>query len=361
MNPFQIDANITKAHTIHTGFYTSESVFEMSKELIFAKSWQYIGGVHLLKDNNIHPFILLENFLDEPLVLIQNEIGDFRCCSNVCTHRGNLLANESCKSKQLICKYHGRRFDLDGHFKFMPEFELAANFPTQNDNLAQLPVFQLGSLYFTALTKLDPNLFFKDMLERVNFLPILQMEYRKDLSTIYQIKANWALYVENYLEGFHIPFVHNSLNAVVDYGTYSTEIFEYCNLQLGLGKQEDACFDIPSGHQDAGKSVVAYYFWVFPNMMFNFYPWGLSFNYVEPTGLDSCKVSFEVYVWDESKLEKGAGSGLHQVEMEDEAIVENVQKGVKSRFYTQGRFSPTRETGPHHFHQLLAKALESSK
>jgi choline monooxygenase len=92
-------------------------------------------------------------------------------------------------------------------------------------------------------------------------------------------------------------------------------------------------------------------------MMFNFYPWGLSFNLVEPQGISSTQVRFLVYVWDESKLEQGAGSALSQVELEDEEIVENVQKGVRSRFYTQGRYSPTREQGPHHFHQLLAKFL----
>jgi choline monooxygenase len=79
---------------------------------------------------------------------------------------------------------------------------------------------------------------------------------------------------------------------------------------------------------------------------------------VEPQGVSDTKVHFLVYVWDESKLEKGAGSGLNQVELEDEEVVQNVQRGVRSRFYSQGRFSPEREQGPHHFHQLLAAFLK---
>ena len=63
------------------------------------------------------------------------------------------------------------------------------------------------------------------------------------------------------------------------------------------------------------------------------------------------------YVFDESKLDKGAGNSLDKVEQEDEDIVENVQKGVQSSFYKAGRFSPTREQGVHHFHSLLSKFL----
>ena len=91
--------------------------------------------------------------------------------------------------------------------------------------------------------------------------------------------------------------------------------------------------------------------------MFNFYPWGLSVNVVKPLDINRTKVSFISYVYDPSKLEKGAGSSLEKVEREDEFVVENVQKGVNSTFYKAGRFSPTREKGVHHFHRLLAEFL----
>ena len=93
-------------------------------------------------------------------------------------------------------------------------------------------------------------------------------------------------------------------------------------------------------------------------MMFNFYPWGLSVNIVKPKSIHKTKVSFVSYVYDESKLDKGAGSNLEKVEEEDEVVVENVQKGVRSSFYKAGRFSPTKEKGVHHFHLLLSKFLK---
>ena len=106
------------------------------------------------------------------------------------------------------------------------------------------------------------------------------------------------------------------------------------------------------------KKIAAYYFWVFPNMMFNFYPWRLSINMIQPLGVKKTKVSFLLYVWKDELRNNGAGGDLDKVEMEDEEIVQQVQKGVNSRFYKQGRYSVTREKGTHHFHELLAKFLK---
>jgi len=359
MPRFFIDENIAKAKTIDTAYYTSKDYFEESKEKIFAPSWQFIGDNDKLKENgSAYPLVLLENYMNEPLLLTRDKESLLHCMSNVCTHRGNLVVYEPCRLNQLRCKYHGRLFSLDGKFISMPEFKEVEDFPSETDNLHKLPVFEWGKLLFTSL---HPNLkaeeFFGEMMQRMNWFPVDKLAYRQDLSSNYTVKANWALYCENYLEGFHIPFVHAGLNQVLDFGEYTTEIFKYSNLQLGVGKKGDVCFDVPASSPDHGKEIAAYYFWVFPNMMFNFYPWGLSINLVQPINVDECKVSFLTYVCDESKLNTGAGSGLDTVEMEDEEVVQNVQKGIRSRFYSHGRYSVNREQGTHHFHGLIAKFM----
>ena len=169
------------------------------------------------------------------------------------------------------------------------------------------------------------------------------------------INANWALYCDNYLEGFHVPFVHKDLNEVLDYNNYDTEIDEYFNLQIGYAKNKDECFEIPKEHKDFGKNIAAYYYWLFPNLMLNFYPWGISINLVCPEGISKTKILFRSYVFDKSKLNLGASGDLDKVEMEDEEIVQSVQKGINSSFYSTGRFSPTKEKGVHHFHSLVSK------
>ncbi len=359
MSRFSIDPNIARARTISTEVYTSEAIFEEAKEKIFAPSWQFVGDTgHVAEPGDVWPFMLLDQYLSEPLLLSRDKTGAVHCMSNVCTHRGNILAYEPCKSSQLRCRYHGRIFGLDGKFQFMPDFSEVENFPTEADNLKQLPLFHWGKLLFTTLSPNFPaEKFLGEMMHRLACLPLDRLEFRPDLSKDYAVNANWALYCENYLEGFHIPFVHNSLGAMIDWNHYATELYQYANLQLAIGKKGDACFDLPPDSPDFGKDVAAYYYWVFPNMMFNFYPWGLSLNIVEPQSVSTCKVRFLVYVFDESRLNTGAGSGLDQVEYEDEEVVENVQRGIRSRFYEHGRYSPNREQGTHHFHSLLAAFL----
>ena len=360
MSIFNIDPDISRARTLSTDFYTVPEYYAEAKEKIFSRSWQFIGDKDFVREpGQCHPVTLLEGFLDEPLVLTKDKENSIYCLSNVCTHRGTVLVHEPCKVVNLRCRYHGRIFGLDGSFRSMPEFKEVKNFPSQEDNLQQLPVYQWGCLLFSSLNQqCQPGPYFNAMIDRLQWLPLEEFVFKPGLSRDYIVNAHWALYCENYLEGFHIPFVHAGLNTVIDFSAYTTEIFAYSNLQLGIAKEEDDIFELPQSSPDFGKRVAAYYFWIFPNMMFNFYPWGLSINVVQPLSMQQCKVSFLTYVWKENKFNTGAGANLDTVEMEDEEVVEAVQKGIRSRFYKHGRYSVTREQGTHHFHRVIAEFME---
>jgi choline monooxygenase len=360
MSRFYVDPDISRAKTLTTDFYTDPAVFELAKEKLFSGSWQFIGDRGMVQEpGRCYPFTLLENYLDEPLLLTCDAQNNIHCVSNVCTHRGTLVIKEPCKTVNLRCRYHGRQFGLDGHFISMPEFKEVKEFPSPDDNLMQLPLFQWGPLLFVSLQHTSsPQLYLHDMMARVGWLPMEEFVFRPGLSKDYIVQSHWALYCENYLEGFHIPFVHAGLNAVLDFGNYVTELFPYSNLQLGIAKDGEDVFDLPASSPDFGKPVAAYYFFVFPNMMFNFYPWGLSINIVKPVTQQQCKVSFLTYVWKEDLFNRGAGSNLNEVEMEDEEVVEAVQKGIRSRFYQHGRYSVTREQGTHHFHRIISEMMK---
>jgi choline monooxygenase len=332
---FTIDSDISKAETLHSDFYTENRYFDLSKEKIFASTWQLIGKSDEIR--NIKPVSFLEGFLNEPIILtrVKDEIN---CLTNVCTHRGKILIEKECQADGIRCGYHGRRFNLDGEFLSMPEFEAVKNFPGEKDNLQKLPIAFWNDFIFSSLNPLSPlKDFIAEMTESTHDFDFanLKLKSTKD----YLVKAHWALYCENYLEGLHIPFVHKSLNEELDYGSYSTTTYKYSSLQTGF---------------DEGGNVAAKYFFVFPNLMFNFYPWGISINIVKPLKKNLTRVSYLTYVNDETKLESGAGADLETVELEDQAVVESVQKGINSRFYQSGRYSPTREQGTHHFHRLIA-------
>ncbi len=354
-----VHRDVALAKTIAKDFYLDKKYFELSKEKIFAPSWQFIGDTGMISGNeNIHPFTLFENFLDEPLVITKDKQHNFRCLSNVCTHRGNIIADKSCTAANLRCRYHGRIFNLDGKFHSMPEFKEVKNFPSASDNLTSLPLFQWGKFLFASLNKKNkPEKYFDSMMKRMNWLPLDKFSF-SGFSKDYPVNTHWALYCENYLEGFHIPFVHARLNEVIDFGNYKTELFDNGVLQVGFSKDEKHCFDLPESSPDYSKNVAAYYFFIFPNMMFNFYPWGLSINIVKPVSINQSKISFLNYVWNENKLNNGAGADLHTVEMEDEEVVQNVQRGIRSRFYKYGRYSVAREQGVHHFHRMVEKVMK---
>lgn len=357
---FFIDPDIRRAQTLPAEFYRNPEIHARLRESVFASSWQFVADTDRLKvPGQCVPFVLLEGLLDEPLLFTRDGDDRLHCISNVCTHRGTVVCEGEKVTPTLRCRYHGRRFGLDGTLLSMPEFEGVEGFPSAADSLPRVAWQSWGKLLFVNLA---PVYGFDDWMAplrgRLDFLPLHELRFLARRSRDYLVNANWMLYCDNYLEGFHIPYIHAALSDALDYGEYRTELFPWCNLQLGIGSGDEHTFDIPAGHVDHGQRIAAYYYWMFPNTMINVYPWGISINVVKPLAVDRTRVSFLAYVWDESKLDRGAGANLDRVEREDEAVVESVQAGVRSRLYDRGRYSATREDGTHHFHRLLTTALQ---
>ena len=345
-----IDDDIRRARTLPAAFYRDPAVFERVRERVFARSWQLVDGAERAAGpGSVLPFAFLEGCVDEPLLLARDGGGALHGLSNVCTHRGNLLCTQPEVLQSLRCRYHGRRFALDGRFLPMPEFEGVRDFPSPADHLPRIQLGPLGPLLFAAV---DPAFGLDELLspvrERISFLDRLSPDSAG--SRVYEVAANWALYCDNYLEGFHVPFVHPDLAKAIEYGSYRTELFAWSSLQVAEPTSPADAFD--------GSSVAAYYFFLFPNTMLNFYPWGLSINVVAPVAVDRTRIVYRSWVLDASRRTRGAGGGLDRVELEDEQIVEQVQRGVRSRLYDRGRYSPSREAGVHHFHRLLARLVD---
>jgi choline monooxygenase len=352
-----IDPDIRRARTPPAELYRDPDMFRAQKDRVLRRAWHLAPTPEGPADpGQVHPFVLLPGVLDAPLVLVRDEDGRRRCLSNVCTHRANLVVERPGSMRSLRCRYHGRRFGLDGRFVSMPEFGDADGFPTADDDLPQASLASLGPLGFVSLVPFAP---FEEVVEPLvrllSFAPLSRLEPGPVRD--YEVAAHWALYVENYLEGFHIPYVHAALNQTLDYGAYRTELFSWSSLQIGVARETEACFELPPGHPDERQRIAAYYFFAFPSTMINVYPWGVSVNAVMPVGIDRTRIRFASWLWDVTKRDVGAGADLDRVEIEDEQVVESVQRGVISPLFRRGRYSPARERGVHHFHRLLAGAL----
>jgi len=343
-------------------FYLDESLWRLALERVFAPSWQWLGDLaDVTAPLALSPRELLPGSLDEPLLLARDAAGTLRCLSNVCTHRGKVIVEAPglAEPQGLRCGYHGRRFDLAGRAWFMPGFEGVSVFPCAADHLHEVPFSPWRGHGFAALAPAAPLAeVLAEIDTRLPWLAVERWQHDASRDRSFEFDAHWALYVENYLEGLHIPFLHPGLTQALDLDGYTYEQGRWCNLQVARARADEPAFEPPWGSPEHGQRIAAYYGWVFPNLMLNFYPWGLSVNLVLPLTPAKTRVIFRSYVAEPSLLHQGAGCALDPVEMEDEAAVLSVQRGIRSRFYTGGAYAPRHEAGLQHFHRLLARALD---
>ena len=346
-----INENINKSRTLPSEFYTNDNIFIKTKSL-FEDSVQLVCSVSELTELSVYPFEYFPGFLNEFLI-ITNQNSKFTCMPNVCTHRGHLLASCSSNNSLLQCGYHGRTFILGGELKNAPGFEKAENFPHESDHLDRIPVFKWNTFLFVSLNR---NVISIDKLAQIDrILPDFPyLELKAPVRQDYLIDCHWTLYCDNYLEGFHIPYVHKGLNSDIDWKKYSTDILDEIVLQKAM--TSDATDSILYSTEE---NVYAYYFFIFPNIMINYYKWGVSINIIEPISKEKTRVKYIVFCLKDEKIPKDNPSSLSIVESEAQAVVLSVQKGVKSRYYRSGRFAPNLEQGVHYFHSLLnSKVLD---
>ena len=358
-NPqLNIHRDISKAQTLPAEFYTRRDYFDLSKEKIFAKSWQMITDTHSFDEHNTYPFIFLNSYLDEPLLLVKND-DKYLCLSNVCTHRAHVVVQDHCKIRHLQCPYHGRQYNLTGQFRSMPGFEGVKSFPTERDNLKRFSHFEWHLFIFASLNPIvNIGEILQDIDRRLIDFPFHKLKFDPQKSATYEIDTHWALYCENYLEGFHLPFVHGGLAKDINLKGYNTILLDNGLLQRAEGLEGGDNFHLSEKSSDAGKNIYAYYYWIFPNLMLNFYPWGLSVNIIEPIRPEKTRIRFLSYPINPGGQPLGNTSNVDNVELEDQEVVTQVQKGIKSLAYESGRYSAIHEKGVHHFHRLIADYLQ---
>ena len=218
-SPLGVGPDVTIAATLDRAFYLDPDLFAMARERIFARTYLAVdrrpgrrgrAGLALAARDARRPA------RRAAAAGARDAAGVLRCLSNVCTHRGNLLVRAPCRAEQIRCGYHSRRFDLAGRMTFMPAFEQAKNFPSPSDHLPSVPFGQLGAQGFASIAPAGPiEAFLGDVQARLCWLPLSAFKPDPSRSRDYTFDAHWALYVENYLEGLHIPFVHPGLTQTL--------------------------------------------------------------------------------------------------------------------------------------------------
>ncbi len=371
----QLDVNeqIECAQTLASRFYTDPSILETEKARIFRRTWQLVGTLnHACGEvNGVNRTIAdPESFFTadvtgEPIVVVRDKEGTLRAFSNVCRHRAGPIALGSGGQNVLRCAYHGWTYTLDGRLIGTPDVEGVEFFDRSTMGMVPLRIETWEQFIFVNFDHASEPLsaYLGDIPEQARgfLFTGLQFAERRD----YIIRCNWKVYVDNYLEGYHIPIAHPGLMREIDYSQYRTDTFRYHSQQFApiramkRGDAGERFYAPGSGAQEA------LYFWIFPNLMLNIYPDNVSTNLIVPLSQDKTLTIFEWFFHDISSQHvqeriKKAVAFSDEVQQEDIGLCESVQRGLQSSLYDRGRYSVRRENGVHHFHMLLAEFLEES-
>jgi choline monooxygenase len=336
--------SLERATTLPSSWYLDPQCLARERERVFHSSWQWIGRA---EDVNRPGDYFATDILGEPVVVARALDSKLHGLSNVCRHRAALIAHGKGTGKLLQCPYHGWTYELDGKLRRAPEMEGVEEFDVRTVCLPEVRVEAWGPLLFA---KLDPSgLGFRDLVpsiadevERAGF-PIERMKFRERRE--YPVEANWKVYVDNYLEGYHIPMIHPALYRELDYDGYRVEAYRCHAAQIA-----------PFRHSEGKADAAVLYYWIYPNVMLNFYPGSLQANAVVPLDHERTLTIFEWFALPDEEVD-AAVAFSHQVQLEDVAISNSVQKGLRSKSYDRGRLCARRENGVHFFHRLLHESL----
>lgn len=357
LRDLHIDHDISKAWSLPAELYSHPAVFALEKDKIFRRTWQPVGHAHqLAKPGDF----FTADLLDEPLLLTRGAQGELRGFYNVCRHRAGPPA-EGCGSRKLFrCSYHGWTYGLDGKLISAPEFEGQPGFDPQDFTLLPVRAEEWFNLIFV---NLDPHAepLIKSLgeltaqAERFPFTGMKLFEHRT-----YDMRCNWKTYIDNYLEGYHLPSVHPGLNRELDYNAYVVEPYLRHVRQFSPIRGAQPGDATPRRYQDAGD-LTTDYFWVFPNWMLNCYPDNVSLNMILPLETERTLAIFEWYLPEQDLGSDAARASVEfseQTQIEDVAICETVQKNLRSRSYERGRYSVKQEKGVHAFHRMYAAVMQ---
>jgi choline monooxygenase len=365
-----VNPQLECAETLASRYYTDPAILALEKERIFRRTWQLVGTLSqacgevngtLRTIADAGAFFTLD-VIGEPVVVVRDNAGTLRAFSNVCRHRAGPIAQGAGCRNVFQCGYHGWTYTLDGRLIGTPEVDGMEFFDRSTMGMFPLRCETWEQFIFVNFDCEAPPL--SEFLGNIPELAAgfqfagLELAERRD----YHVSCNWKVYVDNYLEGYHIPIVHPGLMKEIDYPRYRTEVFRYHSQQLGPVKEVKAGEAADRVYAPGPGLSDALYFWVFPNLMVNIYPDNISTNLIVPLSVDKTLTIFEWYFhdarsdWVKERAKKAIGFS-ETVQQEDMDICATVQRGLQSATYDRGRYSVKRENGVHHFHRLLGEFL----
>ncbi len=366
IDSYDPNAPLEVAWTIPAPWYVDERVMELERRTVLAHSWQLVGRVDQLSEPGQY---ITAEIAGEPIVAIRGNDNALRGFFNVCRHHAAAVMTEpEGHAHQLRCPYHGWTYSLEGELKGTPDFAGVCNFDRAANGLVPVETAVWEKWVFVRLecSGAEPlhgkvaleNFLGAELVDQIRPLDLGNLHWMERRHYIFD--CNWKVFVDNYLDGgYHVPHLHKGLDSVLDYSRYMIENGEHFCLQWSPMVTEGA--ERLTGAVRKGERAL--YYWIYPNVMINWYDGAMDTNLVLPHGVDKTEVIFDFYFPDVSEAARERNRASidvgQRIQDEDEAICKSVQRGLNSRAYKAGRLSVRREAGEHLFHRLLYSDLKA--
>ena len=310
---------------------------------IFARSWQFFGHQSTLVETGSW---LAESIAGYPLLVVRGEDGELRGFHNVCRHRAGPLTDGpsgQCDGL-LVCRYHGWSYALDGRLRAARDFGPSADFDPRDYGLFPVRVETWRGLIFVAV---DADI--APLAEAV--APLERRLAGRDWDDLqvalvrsHPIACNWKTYVENYLEGYHVPTIHPSLDAEIVSDRYTVTMD-------GL----IAVHEVPMRTPDPVYGGL--WAWLWPNLGVNVYATGLMMERISPLGAGACRLDYLYLMPKGVEVSADTLTMSGAVTAEDIEIAETVQINLNAGVYDTGRLSLRHEGAVAAFQDFVRAAL----
>ena len=374
---------VNAASTLIPDAYVSDEFYALERERIFARSWVPV----CVTDEVAAPgsFVVAE-VAGRSLIVCRDAAGELHAHHNVCRHRGaRLCLEERGRVERFFqCSYHAWAYGLDGSCLGTPLFTPAAGIPDDQrgafdmsdveafdkDDFGLHParVAAWGCLVFVCLDPSAPSLDDElgDLPER--FAGYRLAEHRLVQRVEYEIEANWKLVAENFMEYYHLPWVHPGLVKVSPLKHHhrwqGTGMYVgFCTSPIAANTKDGGWEGLPAlSTLDANDATSARFVWLFPNIAINVLPNHTFLLLARPAAPGHTR---EVaYLLAHPEAIEGAGDSVQretgglltfwdEVNREDIAIVERVQAGLGDPAYTGGRMCYRFEESVHRFQNMV--------
>jgi choline monooxygenase len=359
---YGFEAEAAASMSLHADAYVNPRWFGVDQRAIIARSWQWWCHVERLREPGQY---VTGEVAGMPIVALRGWDGELRAYYNVCRHRAHELVSGAGSIRNLVCPYHAWTYDLSGrlisarHTRDLVDFDLSAIC------LMPVQIVEFAAFVFVNLDADAPNLAAQadGLVEEIAQWAPDAADLTLACRLTYDVASNWKNVVDNFLECYHCHVAHKDFVSLVDMDSYTVTTHGiYSSHMAHAGTMVNTAYDV------AGATVTDHaVWWLWPNTCLLRYPGrgNLMVLRIIPVGPDRTLETLEVFLEspEPNTAEIDAIRYFDEVlQVEDIALVESVQRGMRTPAFEQGRLvidcagSGLSEHALHHFHSLVLNA-----